>query len=44
MNNQWLNDLHRKMEDHEEDVPDGLWEDIKDELFLKKMKKRWLEF
>ncbi|MCT2563387.1 PorT family protein [Chryseobacterium herbae] len=33
MNNQWLNDLHRKMEDHEEDIPDGLWEDIKDELF-----------
>ncbi|KFF09143.1 outer membrane beta-barrel protein [Chryseobacterium luteum] len=33
MNNRWLNDLHRKMEDHEEDIPDGLWEDIKDELF-----------
>ena len=33
MNNQWLNDLHRKMEDHEEDIPDGLWDDIKDELF-----------
>jgi hypothetical protein len=33
MNNRWLNDLHRKMEDHEENVPDGLWEDIKDELF-----------
>ncbi|MDQ0783953.1 porin family protein [Chryseobacterium sp. W4I1] len=33
MNNQWLNDLQRKMEDHEEDIPDGLWEDIKDELF-----------
>jgi len=33
MNNRWLNDLHRKMEDHEEDVPDGLWEGIKDELF-----------
>lgn len=33
MNNQWLNDLHRKMEDHKEDIPDGLWEDIKDELF-----------
>jgi hypothetical protein len=33
MNNKWLNDLHRKMEDHEEDVPDGLWDDIKNELF-----------
>ncbi|WP_048505111.1 outer membrane beta-barrel protein [Chryseobacterium angstadtii] len=33
MNNRWLNDLHRKMEDHEEDVPDGLWDDIKNELF-----------
>ncbi|MGG5209241.1 outer membrane beta-barrel protein [Chryseobacterium sp. MIQD13] len=35
MNNQWLNDLHRKMEDHEEDIPDGLWEDIRNELFSK---------
>ncbi|MFN1218172.1 outer membrane beta-barrel protein [Chryseobacterium kwangjuense] len=33
MNDQWLNDLHRKMEDHEEDIPDGLWDDIKNELF-----------
>lgn len=39
MNNQWLNDLHRKMEDHEEDVPDGLWEDIKDELFSEEDEK-----
>lgn len=33
MNNRWLNDLRSRMEDHEEDVPDGLWEDIRDELF-----------
>ncbi|WP_370900792.1 outer membrane beta-barrel protein [Chryseobacterium gossypii] len=33
MNNRWLNDLRRKMEDHEEDVPDRLWEDIRNELF-----------
>ncbi|MBB4806826.1 hypothetical protein HNP38_002122 [Chryseobacterium defluvii] len=33
MNNQWLNNLRRKMEDHTEDTPDGLWEDIRDELF-----------
>ncbi|GAA4164649.1 outer membrane beta-barrel protein [Chryseobacterium ginsenosidimutans] len=33
MNNEWLNDLRRKMEGHSEDVPDGLWEDIRDELF-----------
>ncbi|MDR2234709.1 MAG: PorT family protein [Chryseobacterium sp.] len=36
MNNRWLNDLRRKMEDHEEDVPDGLWDEIRDELFPKK--------
>ena len=33
MNNEWLNDLRRKMEDHTEDVPDGLWKNIRDELF-----------
>lgn len=33
MSNQWLNDLRKKMEDHEQDVPGGLWEDIGNELF-----------
>ncbi|MBK1894655.1 outer membrane beta-barrel protein [Chryseobacterium paridis] len=33
MNNQWLNDLRRKMEDHTDDVPDGLWDNIKGEIF-----------
>ncbi|ASK31333.1 hypothetical protein CEY12_15010 [Chryseobacterium sp. T16E-39] len=33
MNNRWLNDLRKKMEDHTNDVPDGVWDDIKDELF-----------
>ncbi|MEG0928885.1 outer membrane beta-barrel protein [Chryseobacterium sp.] len=33
MNNEWLNNLRSRMEDHEEGVPDGLWEDISDELF-----------
>lgn len=33
MSNEWLNDLRRKMEDHTEDVPDGLWENIRNELF-----------
>lgn len=33
-NNEWLNDLRRKMEDHTEDVPDGLWNDIRNELFV----------
>ena len=33
MNNEWLNDLRNKMEDHTEDVPDGLWNDISNELF-----------
>lgn len=33
MNDEWLNDLRRKMEDHTEDVPDGLWKNIRNELF-----------
>lgn len=33
-NNEWLNDLRRKMEDHTEGVPDGLWDDIRNELFV----------
>ncbi|AZA81493.1 hypothetical protein C1637_02660 [Chryseobacterium lactis] len=33
MNNEWLNNLRSRMEDHEEDVPDGLWDDIRDDLF-----------
>ncbi|WP_114819710.1 outer membrane beta-barrel protein [Chryseobacterium sp. KLBC 52] len=33
MNNEWLNNLRSRMDDHEEDVPEGLWDDIKDELF-----------
>jgi hypothetical protein len=33
MNNDWLNNLRSRMEDHEEDVPDGLWNDISNELF-----------
>ncbi|MCL8536239.1 PorT family protein [Chryseobacterium gallinarum] len=33
MNSEWLNNLHRRMEDHEMEVPDGLWDDIRDELF-----------
>lgn len=33
MSDEWLNDLRRKMEDHTEDVPDGLWKNIRDELF-----------
>lgn len=33
MNNEWLNSLRSRMEDHEEDIPDGLWDDIRDELF-----------
>jgi len=33
MSNEWLNDLRRKMEDHTENVPDGLWKDIRNDLF-----------
>ncbi len=33
MNNDWLDDLRMKMEDHAEEVPEGLWDDIEDELF-----------
>lgn len=35
MSNEWLNELRRKMEDHTEDVPDGLWRNISEELFVK---------
>lgn len=34
MSNEWLNDLRRKMEDHTEDIPDGLWRNIREELFV----------
>ena len=33
MSNDWLNDLRSKMEDHQENVPEGLWDDISGELF-----------
>ncbi|MDM1553879.1 MULTISPECIES: porin family protein [Chryseobacterium] len=33
MNNEWLNNLRSRMENHEEEVPEGLWDDISDELF-----------
>lgn len=39
MSNQWINDLRKKMEDHEQDVPDRLWEDIGNELFSEKDEK-----
>ncbi|MCW3160605.1 porin family protein [Chryseobacterium oryctis] len=35
MDDKWLNNLRNKMEDHSEDVPDGLWDDISKELFQK---------
>lgn len=40
MNNDWLDDLRMKMEDHTEDVPDGLWDDINNELFHKEEENR----
>lgn len=33
MNNEWLNNLRSRMENHEEEVPEGLWNDIRNELF-----------
>ncbi|MDF2551852.1 MAG: hypothetical protein K0R77_1127 [Chryseobacterium sp.] len=33
MSNDWLNDLRRKMENHTDDVPDELWDDIRYKLF-----------
>lgn len=36
MSNEWLNNLRNRMDDHEEEVPDGLWDDIRDELFSEK--------
>lgn len=35
MSNEWLDDLRRKMEGHTEDVTDGLWNSISEELFVK---------
>lgn len=42
MNNEWLNNLRNRMEDHEEDVPDGLWDDISDELFSEEEEKGFM--
>lgn len=39
MNNEWLNNLRSRMENHEEEVPEGLWDDIKDELFSEEENK-----
>lgn len=39
MSNEWLNNLRSRMNDHEEDVPDGLWDEISDELFSGKEEK-----
>lgn len=36
MSNEWLNSLRSRMEDHEEDVPDGLWDEVSNELFSEK--------
>lgn len=33
MSKDWLNNLRGKMEDHTKDVPEGLWDDIRSELF-----------
>ncbi|WP_261510632.1 PorT family protein [Chryseobacterium paludis] len=44
MNNQWLNELRRKMEDHTSDVPDELWNDIKDELSFEEEKNTVVGF
>ncbi|MBF6646616.1 porin family protein [Chryseobacterium indologenes] len=39
MSNEWLNNLRSRMNDHEEDVPGGLWDEISDELFSGKEEK-----
>lgn len=39
MNNEWLNSLRSRMEDHEEDIPDGLWDGIRGELFTEEDEK-----
>lgn len=40
MSNDWLNDLRSKMEDHTEDVPEGLWKNIREELFVEEGGKK----
>ncbi|MCQ9635140.1 PorT family protein [Chryseobacterium sp. WG23] len=42
MNNEWLNNLRSRMDDHEEDVPEGLWDDIRDELFSEEDKDKMI--
>lgn len=40
MSNDWLNDLRSKMEDHTEDIPEGLWKNIRKELFVEEKDKK----
>ncbi|OCA80552.1 hypothetical protein BBH99_00165 [Chryseobacterium contaminans] len=44
MNNEWLNNLRSRMENHEEEVPEGLWDDIRDELFSEEENKLLTSF
>ncbi|WP_185117576.1 porin family protein [Chryseobacterium sp. PMSZPI] len=44
MSNQWLNNLRSRMEDHEEEVPDELWDDIREDLFSEENKHTIIGF
>ena len=39
MNEEWLNNLRNKIEQHTEPAPDGLWEEIEHELFPEEKKR-----
>lgn len=39
MNEEWLNNLRNKIEQHTEPAPEGLWEDIEHELFPEEKKR-----
>ncbi|MDM1502001.1 porin family protein [Myroides marinus] len=39
MNDKWINDLEQKMKDHTEIAPEGLWDDLEQQLFGKEKGK-----
>ncbi|MDR0193742.1 MAG: porin family protein [Myroides sp.] len=39
MNDKWINDLEQKMKDHTEIAPEGLWDDLEQQLFEKEKGK-----
>ncbi|MCD8539639.1 MAG: hypothetical protein LRY55_07610 [Leadbetterella sp.] len=42
MKDNWLDDLHKKMEGHTESAPEGLWNDLEQKLFSEKEEARMI--